>query len=196
MDFLSQRGSVRQYYPPIAKSLHQSTAQPQAQPHLYPCYTGMLYDGHRHRPSEPEVHRPARSVLEVSQGFSSCELKLFETRDNIELYLMVLPRQKRLPMPTNMPHIPSRSQRRPASFPIRLVLETRDFKADNSAIATDISRDGVGVRTTLGLVPGEWVGYVAERKFPRAIPSRVVWAREDKSSHWLCAGLEFLPARI
>jgi len=41
----------------------------------------MFYDGHRHRPSESEVDWSACGVLEVSQGFSSCELKLFETRD-------------------------------------------------------------------------------------------------------------------
>ena len=81
-------------------------------------------------------------------------------------------------------------------IPIRLVLETENFKADNSAITTDISTDGVGVRTTLALVPGEWVGYIAKGKFPYAIPSRVVWAREDAYSHWTFAGLEFLPAPI
>jgi hypothetical protein len=99
-------------------------------------------------------------------------------------------------MPTNITPVPRRSERRPATIPIRLVLEPEKFKADNSAITTDISTDGVGVRTTLGLVPGEWVGYIAKGKFPHAIPSRVVWAREDEYSHWMFAGLEFLPARI
>lgn len=99
-------------------------------------------------------------------------------------------------MPTNIPSVPRRSERRPATILIRLVLEAENLKADNSAITTDISMDGVGVRTTLALVPGEWVGYTAEGKFPHAIPSRVVWAREDEYSHWIFAGLEFLPARI
>ena len=93
-------------------------------------------------------------------------------------------------------HMPRKSERRPASFPVRLVLEAHDFEADDLAIATDISTDGVGVRTTLELIPGEWVGYIAERKFPRAIPSRVVWVRKDEDSRSVLAGLEFLPARI
>jgi hypothetical protein len=96
----------------------------------------------------------------------------------------------------NNSHIPRRSERQPASFPIRLVLETKNFEADDLAIATDISTDGVGIRTTLELVPGEWVGYIAERKFPRAIPSRIVWVRKDEDSRSVLAGLEFLPARI
>jgi hypothetical protein len=99
-------------------------------------------------------------------------------------------------MSTNIPSIPRRSERRPATIPISLVLEAEKFKADNSAITTDISTDGVGVRTTLGLVPGEWVGFVKKGEFPHAIPSRVVWAREDEYSGWMFAGLEFLPARI
>jgi hypothetical protein len=99
-------------------------------------------------------------------------------------------------MPPNMPTVPRRSERRPAIIPIRLVLEAENLDADNSAIAIDISTDGVGVRTKLTLVPGEWVGYIDKSDFPHAIPSRVVWAREDQDSHWTFAGLEFLPARI
>ncbi|MGO8816151.1 MAG: PilZ domain-containing protein [Terriglobia bacterium] len=99
-------------------------------------------------------------------------------------------------MPPNMPPVPRRSERRPAIIPVRLVLEAANLEADNSAIATDISTDGVGVRTKLALVPGEWVGYIDKSEFPHAVPSRVVWAREDEDSHWTFAGLEFLPARI
>jgi len=99
-------------------------------------------------------------------------------------------------MPPNVPSIARRSARRLETIPIRLILEAGNFKADDSAITTDISTDGVGVRTTLALVPGEWVGYIAKGKFPYAVPSRVVWAREDEYSRWIFAGLEFLPARI
>ncbi len=99
-------------------------------------------------------------------------------------------------MPTDIPSVPRRSERRSAAIPIRLVLEAENFRADNSAVTTDISADGVGVRTTLALVPGEWVGYVAKGKFPHAIPTRVVWAREDVHSHWIYAGLEFLPTNF
>ncbi len=84
-----------------------------------------------------------------------------------------------------------RSERRPATIQIRLVLDPKNFKADNSAITTDISAHGVGVRTTLSLASGQWVGYIDKRKFPYAIPTHVVWAREDKYSHWIFAGLKF-----
>jgi hypothetical protein len=99
-------------------------------------------------------------------------------------------------MPPNTPSVARRAERRQETVPIRLILEAENFKADNSAITTDISTDGVGVRTTLTLVLGEWVGYIVKGKFPYAVPSRVVWAREDEYSHWIFAGLEFLPARI
>jgi hypothetical protein len=99
-------------------------------------------------------------------------------------------------MSLNISPNPRRSDRRPAAIPVRLVLEAEKFKADNSAITTDISTDGVGVRTTLSLAPGEWVGFIKKGQFPHAVPSRVVWAREDTYSGWVFAGLEFLPARI
>jgi hypothetical protein len=95
-------------------------------------------------------------------------------------------------MSTNVPCVPRRSERRPETMSISLVLRAESFKADNSAITVDISPDGVGVRTTLPLVPDEWVGFVKKQGFPQAIPSRVVWAREDQHSHWTFAGLEFL----
>ena len=47
-------------------------------------------------------------------------------------------------MSINIPPIPRRSERRPATIPISLVLDAEKFKADNSAITTDISTDGVG----------------------------------------------------
>ena len=51
---------------------------------------------------------------------------------------------------------------------------------------------GRGLGRSLALVRGEWVGLVAKAEFPHAIPTRVVWAREDETSHWIFAGLEFL----
>ena len=80
----------------------------------------------------------------------------------------------------------------PAAIPIRLVLKADHFEADDSAIAVDISIHGAKVRTKLALVPGEWVGVVPGGEFPHAIPTRVVWAREDEYSHWTFAGVEFL----
>jgi hypothetical protein len=72
------------------------------------------------------------------------------------------------------------------------VLKADHFKADNSAITVDISLHGAEVRTNLALVPGEWVGVVPKGEFPHAIPTHVVWVREDEASRWTFAGLEFL----
>ncbi len=95
-------------------------------------------------------------------------------------------------MQNDISGIPRRWERQPAKLPISLVLKADHFKADDSAIAVDISLRGASVRTKLALVPGEWVGVVPSGEFPHAIPTRVVWVREDEYSHWTFAGLEFL----
>jgi hypothetical protein len=87
---------------------------------------------------------------------------------------------------------PRRWDRQPASIPISLVLKPEEFKSDDSAVTVDISLRGARVRTRLALVPGEWVGVVAKGEFPHAIPTRVVWVREEESTHWTLAGLEFI----
>lgn len=87
---------------------------------------------------------------------------------------------------------PRRWDRQPASIPVSLVLKPEEFRTDESATTLDISLRGARVRTKLALVPGEWVGVVAKGEFPHAIPTRVVWAREDESTHWVLAGLEFI----
>jgi hypothetical protein len=97
-------------------------------------------------------------------------------------------------MQTNNSANPRRWEREPAKIPIRLVLKADHFKADDSAITVDISLRGASVQTKLALVPGEWVGVVPSGEFPHAIPTRVVWVREDEYSHWTLAGLEFLDA--
>jgi hypothetical protein len=71
------------------------------------------------------------------------------------------------------------------------VLKASPFKADDSAVTVDISLHGAKVRTKLTLVPGEMVRFVPKGEFPDAIPTRVIWAREDESSDWTFAGLEF-----
>ncbi|MGO8813489.1 MAG: PilZ domain-containing protein [Terriglobia bacterium] len=85
-----------------------------------------------------------------------------------------------------------RWERQPATIPINLVLKAEDLRVDNSATIVDFSLRGVGVLTTLALVPGERVRIVAKGEFPDAIPTRVVWTREDGSNRWTFAGLEFL----
>ena len=95
-------------------------------------------------------------------------------------------------MQENTPHTPRRWERRPATIPISLVLKADHFKADDSAITVDISLHGAMVRTKLALVPGEWVGVVPKGEFPHAIPTRVVWVKENESGQWTFAGLEFL----
>jgi hypothetical protein len=95
-------------------------------------------------------------------------------------------------MPTENAANHRRWERESVAMPVSLVLKADHFRRDDGAIATDISLRGVGVRTSLVLVPGEWVGVVPKEGFPHAIPSRVVWVREDKPAAWTLAGLEFL----
>jgi hypothetical protein len=71
-------------------------------------------------------------------------------------------------------------------------LKPENFKADDSATTVDVSLRGAKVETSLALVPGEWVGVIPKGEFPHAIPARVVWVREDESSHFTVAGLEFI----
>ncbi|MGA2982447.1 MAG: PilZ domain-containing protein [Terriglobia bacterium] len=97
-------------------------------------------------------------------------------------------------MRTNTPANLRRWERKPAAIQVSLVLRAEDFKVDDDATTVDISLRGVGVRTALALVPGEWVGVVAKGEFPHAIPTRVVWVREEESGFWTLAGLEFLVA--
>ncbi len=95
-------------------------------------------------------------------------------------------------MPANNRGDLRRWERQTAAIPVSLVLEAENFRADPSATTIDISLSGVGVRTKLVLVPGEWVGIVPKGEFPHAIPSRVAWVREDESSSCTVAGLSFL----
>ena len=87
---------------------------------------------------------------------------------------------------------PRRWEREPANIPLRLVLKGDRFKADDSAVTLDISLCGAKVRTNLVLSAGDLVGVVPQGGFPQAIPSRVAWAREDESTLFTFAGLEFL----
>jgi hypothetical protein len=85
-----------------------------------------------------------------------------------------------------------RCEREQATISVSLVLKSEKSRTDPSATTIDISTSGVGVRTTLALVPGEWVGIVPKGQFPQAIAARVAWAREDASDFWTIAGLTFL----
>ena len=87
--------------------------------------------------------------------------------------------------------IPRRWKRHPATIPINLVLKADHFKRDYAAFTLDISLCGMCVRTALALAPGEWVGVIDKGEFPHAMPTRVVWVREDESSRWTFAGLEY-----
>ena len=97
-------------------------------------------------------------------------------------------------MQENICHTRRQWQRQPSKIPISLVLKAENLTEDNSATIIDFSLRGVGVLTTLALVPGERARIVAKGEFPDAIPTRVAWVREDEdeSSHWRFAGLEFL----
>jgi hypothetical protein len=95
-------------------------------------------------------------------------------------------------MQTNLPAARRRWERHPINKSVGLVLKADHFKADDSGSTVDISLRGASVRTKLPLVPGQWIGFVTKGKFRQAIPTRVVWVREDTSSHEILAGLELL----
>jgi len=85
-----------------------------------------------------------------------------------------------------------RSQRIPATVPIRLVVVSDDFSTEREASTVDLSLRGVRVRTPLALLPGDTVGIIP-RGVPRhAIPARVVWTQRARTDQWSLAGLEFL----
>jgi hypothetical protein len=85
-----------------------------------------------------------------------------------------------------------RWKREPVVIPVNLVLKADNQKSDSYAATTDVSVSGMGVRTTLALVPRQEVTIVMEGEFCRTIPARVIWMREDKSSNSTIAGLKFL----
>lgn len=85
-----------------------------------------------------------------------------------------------------------RWKRESAVIPVSLVLKADRQKSDTSTATTDVSVSGMGVRTTLPLVPRQEVTIVMEGEFCRTIPARVIWVREDKSSNSTIAGLKFL----
>jgi hypothetical protein len=93
-------------------------------------------------------------------------------------------------MKENASHTPRRWQRQPSKIPISVELEHDHLKADNSALAVDISPHGASVLTKLGLAPGEWVKVFARGKFRQAIAGLVIWVRKEKSSLSTLAGLE------
>ena len=95
-------------------------------------------------------------------------------------------------MQENASHTPRRCERQPSKIPIGLVLDYDYLKADNAALAVDISPRGASVQTKLALVPGEWVKVVANGELSHAVAAHVVWVREDESNHSTLAGLEFL----
>ncbi len=85
-----------------------------------------------------------------------------------------------------------RSQRIPATIPIRLVVESGGFKVEHGASTVDLSLHGVKVRARLALLPGETVGIITRGDSRNAISARVVWAQHAGADLWHVAGLEFL----
>ena len=85
-----------------------------------------------------------------------------------------------------------RSQRIPATVPIRLVVVSDDFSIEREASTVDVSIRGVRVRTPLALLPGDTVGIIPIGVPRHAIPARVVWTQRARTDQWSLAGLEFL----
>ena len=86
----------------------------------------------------------------------------------------------------------SRSERIPATVPIRLVVVSDDFTLEREASTVDLSLRGARVRTPLALLPGDTVGIIPMRGSRHAIPARVVWTQRSGADQWSLAGLEFL----
>ena len=97
-------------------------------------------------------------------------------------------------MQTNNPADRRRWERQSATIPITIAKDTEELKVDNAATIIDFSLRGVGVVTTLALVPGDYVNVFAKGEIPDAIPTYVVWVLQDESSPAIIAGLEFLGA--
>jgi hypothetical protein len=85
-----------------------------------------------------------------------------------------------------------RSPRTPATIPIRLVVESEDFRVEHDASTVDLSVGGIKVRLPLALLPGETVGIIARGNSRQTIPARVIWAQRAGADLWFLAGLEFL----
>jgi len=85
-----------------------------------------------------------------------------------------------------------RSQRIPATIPIRLVVESEGSVVEYEVSTIDLSLRGVRVRAPLALLAGETVGIIARGDSLHTIPARVVWAQWVGSGRFSLAGLEFL----
>jgi len=85
-----------------------------------------------------------------------------------------------------------RSQRIPATIPIRLVVESQGLRLEQEASTIDLSLRGLRVRTPLALLPGQTVRVIARGDYLHTIPARVVWVQRAEADPWALAGLEFL----
>ncbi len=99
-------------------------------------------------------------------------------------------------MPSYIPDNLRLSAREAATIPISLVKRAESFRRDDAATTTDVSMTGMGIKTSMALIPGEWVGVIAKGEFPHAIPAHVVWAREDEATHWTYAGIQFVSGTV
>ncbi|MBZ5670081.1 MAG: PilZ domain-containing protein [Acidobacteriia bacterium] len=85
-----------------------------------------------------------------------------------------------------------RSERVSATIPISLLVKWEASQTEHDAYTVDLSREGVRVRTSFMLIPGDMVGIVPWGDSGQAIPTRVVWVQGPGSSRGFLAGLEFL----
>ena len=88
-----------------------------------------------------------------------------------------------------------RSQRIPATIPIRLMVESEGFKVEHETSTIDLSLEGLKVRTPFVLLPGETVGIVTKGDVRHAISAQVVWVWCAGTDLRPLAGLEFLEIR-
>ena len=85
-----------------------------------------------------------------------------------------------------------RWEREPVAIPVGLVVKADQRKSDTFTDTINISLSGVGVRTTLALVPKQEVAIIIKGQFSHTVAARVAWVRQDAFSNSMLAGLKFL----
>ena len=83
-------------------------------------------------------------------------------------------------------------KRHTVSVPIGIALKANELPLEITAATMNIALSGVSVVTPVAMVPGQEVKIVIKGQFSQTIPARVVWVREDESSHRTIAWLKFL----
>ncbi len=89
-------------------------------------------------------------------------------------------------------HTPRRADRRPTQRAIILLIEDNHQSIEQPAESTDWSLQGLGLKTTLQLTPGQSVLVIPNEGPQFAVQTRVAWVGEVGGDTEGRAGLEFI----